>query len=469
MVSMSSSKPLLPWVVWGTAVALYVVAIINRSSMSALGPAAQDHFGIEAATLAMFPVIQLIVYAACQIPVGVLLDRFGASVILTSGALLMASGQVVMATVSDVWIAILARVLVGAGDACTFISLMRLLPEWFPPRQLPGLGQATGLIGGIGQLVSVTPLAFAVAVFGWAPAFLGIVAIGLLCLIIGIIVLRDAPGRRTVIERMVGRTGRITRESESISHAPYTSALSAPPVTNTIAVVGGPRAMRKQAEGRESFFMRVRRLLSIPGVRLAFWTHFTTPFAAQVFLLLWGTPFLTGGLGMSPAAAGSLLSLTVIMAMVASVVLGPISSRFAVHRVRVVVIVTLLTAVTWIAVLLWPGMPPTWLVIALILVVPIGGPTSMISFDIARLHTPRSFSGFGTGLVNTGGFTAALIVVLMIGIVLDALGAGSPDTYSLDAFKIAFAVQIPFWAVGLVMIFITQRQTRRWMEARGRA
>lgn len=469
MDTMSTSKPLLPWVVWGTAVALYVIAIMNRSSMSALGPAAQEHFGIEAATLAMFPVIQLIVYAACQIPVGVLLDRFGASTILVTGALLMAVGQVVMATVGDVWIAILARVLVGAGDACTFISVMRLLPEWFPPRQLPALGQVTALIGGIGQLVSVTPLAFTVAVFGWAPAFLGIVAVGLLVMLVGFFVLRDAPGRRTVFERMTGRTGQLTRNSESISHAPYTSAMSAPPVTSTIKVVGGPRALRRMAEGRESFFMRVRRLLSIPGVRLAFWIHFTTPFAAQAFLLLWGTPFLMGGLGLSQATSGTLLSITVVTAMVASVVLGPISSRFAAHRVQVTIGVTLLTAVTWVTVILWPGMPPTWLIIALIVIVPIGGPTSMISFDIARLHTPRSFSGFGTGLVNTGGFTAALVVVLLIGVVLDMLGAGSPDTYSLEAFKIAFAVQIPFWILGLLMVFITQRQTLRWTKERGRA
>ncbi|MBN9612506.1 MAG: MFS transporter, partial [Actinobacteria bacterium] len=67
---MRERLPILPWVVWSVALAAYVVAIINRSSLAALGPATQDHFGIDATTLSMFAVIQLIVYASLQIPVG---------------------------------------------------------------------------------------------------------------------------------------------------------------------------------------------------------------------------------------------------------------------------------------------------------------------------------------------------------------------------------------------------------------
>src|SRR6218665_1807006 len=177
---MRERRTVLPWAVWGVALAAYVVAIINRSSLAALGPATQEHFGIDATTLAMFAVIQLIVYASLQVPVGVLLDRFGSTVMILSGGVLMLAGQLVMATVLDVRLAILARVLVGAGDACTFISVIRLLPEWFSLRQLPVISQMTGLVGQIGQLISVTPLALVVGGFGWATGFIGVAAVGLL-------------------------------------------------------------------------------------------------------------------------------------------------------------------------------------------------------------------------------------------------------------------------------------------------
>ncbi|WP_025133955.1 nitrate/nitrite transporter [Leucobacter sp. PH1c] len=460
---MRAARPLLPWVVWGMAALLYAVAIINRSSLSALGPAAQDHFGIDATTLALFPMIQLIVYAGLQIPVGVLLDRIGATSMLLIGSLLMVVGQALMATVSEVSLAILARVLVGAGDACTFISVMRILPEWFAPRQLPTVSQLTGLIGQAGQLVSVAPLALLVSVAGWMTGFLGLAAVGLLSALLAALVLRNKPGQGTFAERLIGRHGRITRTARGLGGLHQGGAVEmAPPSTEMLPVIKEPRMRGLK------FWTQARRLLRLPGVRLAYWVHFTSPFAMNVFLLLWGTPFLVGGVGLSQPAAGGLLSLMVVSSMLAGLVLGPISSRFLERRVWVNLGISLGIAGSWCAVLLWPGTPPMWLLVVLLVIMPLGGPASMIAFEVARSHTPRSLSGFATGLVNTAGFTASLLVILLIGLVLDLQGAGSPENYSLGAFRVAFAVQVPFWALGLVMIVVEQRRTARWMRENGR-
>ncbi len=463
MGSMRRVRPLLPWVVWGIAALAYAIAIINRSSLSALGPAAQEHFGIDATTLAAFPVIQLVVYAGLQIPVGMLLDRFGATVLILTGGVLMTLGQVVMATVADVRLAILARVLVGAGDACIFISVMRLLPEWFAIRQLPTVSQLTGLIGQAGQLISVVPLALAVGTFGWTAGFNGIAATAFFVSLVAFFVVRDRPGQGSAFERLTGRLGRLSRTARSLATPPATGVVTVgPPATEMIAAhpIEGMRPLR--------FWAKARRLLSLPGVRLSYWVHFTSPFAVNVFLLLWGMPFLTGGVGLDPSAARGLLTLTVLSSMFAGLVLGPLSSRFIERRVWINVGITLAIALTWVAIIVWPGPPPLWLVIVLLVVMPLGGPASMIAFEVSRSHTPRSFIGFGTGLINTAGFTASLLTILLVGLVLDLQGAGSPEHYSLGAFKVAFAVQIPFWALGLTMIFIEQRRTRRWMERHGR-
>ena len=454
---------MLPWVVWGVAAVAYAIAIVNRSTLSALGPAAQEHFGIDATTLAAFPVIQLIVYAVLQIPVGILLDRFGAKAMVLSGGVLMLAGQAVMATAVDVRLAILARVLVGAGDACTFISVMRMLPEWFPVRQLSTVSQVTGLTGQTGQLISVAPLALFVDTVGWTSGFLGVAAVGLLVTILGVLVLRNYPGDSTVFERVIGRRGRITREARKLGADTPTGLVEmAPPATGMIQAVGDP-GLRIFG-----FFSRARRLLRLPGVRLAYWLHFSAPFAANVFLLLWGTPFLVGGVGLSAPAAGGLLSLTVVSSMLAGLLLGPLSSRFLERRVWIAFWITAAIMLVWVAVILWPGIPPTWLIILLLVVMPLGGPASMISFEVSRSHTPRSFAGLGTGLVNTAGFTSSLAVILLIGLVLDLVGAGSPEDYSLDAFRLAFAVQVPFWLLGLTMLVVEARRTKGWMERHGR-
>ena len=461
MVAMQRARPWLPWIVWGVAAVAYAVAVINRSSLAALGPEAQHHFGIDATTLSLFPVLQLVVYAGMQLPVGMLLNRVGASAMVISGGLLMVLGQVIMATTGEVWLAVAARVLVGAGDACIFISVMKMLPEWFAVRQLPTVSQFTGLIGQAGQLISVTPLAAIVGLAGWRAGFLGLAGAGLFVTIVAVCVLRDAPGQATLLERMTRHSGRITKNARSLSEQGGAAvATVAPPATESIPLVRTPRGL--------GFFGQIARMLRVPGIRLGYWLHFTSQFSSNVFLLLWGTPFLIGGIGLSASQSGGLLSLTVISSMAAGLVLGPISSRFMRRRVWVNFGITALIATVWLAVLLTPGTPPMWLLVALVLIIPLGGPASMISFEVVRSHSPKSYQAFSTGIVNTGGFTAALLVMLLLGFVLDIQGAGSPDQYSLTAFKWAFAVQVPFWALGLTMIVREQRKTKQWMTERGR-
>ncbi len=65
------------WAVWGVGLSVYLLAVFNRSSLGVAGLLAADRFEIEATALAFFTVLQLVVYACMQIPVGVLLDRFG--------------------------------------------------------------------------------------------------------------------------------------------------------------------------------------------------------------------------------------------------------------------------------------------------------------------------------------------------------------------------------------------------------
>ena len=166
--------------------------------------------------------------------------------------------------------------------------------------------------------------------------------------------------------------------------------------------------------------------------------------------------------------SAGLLSLAVVSALVAGGTLGPLTSRFVERRVRIVQVVTLMIIAVWLVVLIWPATPPVWLLVVLVLVVPIGGPASMIAFEVVRSHAPRSYLGLATGFINMGGFISALLAVFFIGVALDLQGAGSPEHYSLTAFRWAFLTQVPIWALGLVMMAIELRRTRAWMERLGR-
>src|SRR3954468_22690946 len=146
------------WWMWGLAVAAYTAAVFNRASLGVASLQAQHRFHASAGELSTFAVLQLAVYAAMQIPVGVVLDRFGTRRLVAAGAVVMAAGQVTLAVAHGVGFAVLARVLVGMGDAMTFISVLRLVGLWFAPRHIPLVTQLTGIIGQLGQVAAALPL-----------------------------------------------------------------------------------------------------------------------------------------------------------------------------------------------------------------------------------------------------------------------------------------------------------------------
>lgn len=405
------------YLIWSVGLFAYVVGVLHRTSFGVAGLDAADRFGASPAVLSGFVVLQLLVYAALQIPTGVLLDRFGARSLVVVGALLMAAGQVALALAGSLPLAILARVLVGAGDALTFISVLSALNAWFPPRRVPVFTQLTGLLGQLGQVLSAVPLAALLHGPGWTTAFLSAAALGLVAALAVLAVFRDRP--------------------------PGSPARPDPPTPREVLL--GLRSSWRE-----------------PGTRLGFFTHLGTQFSGTVFGLLWGVPYLVAGQGMSQAAASALLTLLVAVGIVAGPVFGAFTARHPFRRSYLVLGVIVLTAVTWTAVLLVPPPAPGWLLVVLVVVLALGPPGSMVGFDFARTFNPATRQGAAVGIVNVGGFTASLVVSLAVGLVLTLAGGYSPE-----GFRLAWLVQYPLWVLGAVGIVLMRARARRNMRAAG--
>ena len=402
----------------------YIVAVLQRSSLGVAGVAATERFHVSAALLSSLAVIQLIVYASFQIPVGVMLDRVGSRVLIASGAALMLLGQVTLAIAPTIGIAIVGRILLGAGDAMTFISVLRLLPNWFSGRRLPIVSQWVGTMGQVGQILSAVPLTLLLGAVHWTSTFL--ILSGASALALGGVLIFVRNG-----------TSPITRSMPTVS-ATATSPLR-----------------------------HIRDSLARPGTRLGFWSHFVTQSSGTVFALLWGFPFLSVALGYGPANASLLLTLMVVSAIVVGPVLGLLTARFPLRRSTIVLGIVTAMAIAWGIVLVWPGQPPLWSVILLIVVIAVGGPGSLIGFDFARTFNPLRSLGSATGIVNVGGFLASFVMMFIIGIVLDSYakatgGSSLPSSlYSLAGFRIAFLVQYVVVGTGVVFLLVARRQTRR--------
>lgn len=393
------------WIVWGVAVLAYVVAVLGRSSLAATGVTAAERFGVSSGVLSLLAVLQLAVYAALQIPAGVLVDRIGPRKVIAGGAVLVAAGQAVLAVAEPFPLAVAGRVLVGAGDAVTFVSVLRLIPSWFPARRVPVLNQLTGILGQLGQIVSAVPLAALVVGVGWTPAFLAAGGTAVLVAVLVLALVRDGVAPRS--PAVAGGLGEVVRN---------------------------------------------------PGVRLAFWCHFAAPFPGNAFGLLWGFPFLTGGEGVATGTARALLALYVVAGIAIGPLFGVVAGRLPRKRTQMVVVSVLCQAAAWLVVLAWPGPVPVGALVGLVIVLGGGGPASLVAFDLARSAVPPAQVGRASGAVNVGGFVSTVAVVLLVGLALDLQGAGTPATYDLAAFRVAMLVQVPVWLVGLLAI---ARATRR--------
>jgi predicted MFS family arabinose efflux permease len=409
------------WLVWGLGVLGYVVAVFQRGSLGVAALQAQHRLGASAGDLSLFVVLQLAVYAAAQIPVGVALDRFGTRRMVVTGGVVMALGQAALAVAHSVGLAVLARVLVGAGDAMTFISVLRLVAHWFAPRQAPLVTQLTALLGQLGQIVAAYPLVTLLHAAGWEPTFLGAAGVGVAVSAACLAGLRDTPAGAPVPPQRVGM----------------------------VEVVA-----------------RVRDSWSRPATRLGFWSHFVTQFSGNTFALLWGYPFLVGAEGLSPAVGGSLLSVQVVVSMGVGPTLGRLTAGWPRRRSVLVRAVVAVTALTWTALLLLPGRAPLALLVWLVVVLGTNGPGSMVGIDFARTHNPVDRIGTASGIVNMGGFIAALVTVALMGIVLGG-SATHTAVFSVGAFRGAFAVQWPLWVLGLVMVARSRGQLLRADAAAG--
>jgi sugar phosphate permease len=202
----------------------------------------------------------------------------------------------------------------------------------------------------------------------------------------------------------------------------------------------------------------LRAVLGDPGARLGFWMHFTGQFSNHVVVLLWGFAFFVEGQGRTAGEASALLTLNVVAAVVAGPLIGLLVGRRPGARMPLALGTAVAIGLAWLSVTLPASPVPSWVLAVFVVVVAVGGPTSLIAFDVARSCTPPARLGTATGFVNTGGFIGALLTMLVVGVVLDRVGGGARD---LAAFRTAFSVVAVPWVVGVAGMLLGRRSARR--------
>ena len=405
------------WSVWTVAVAVYTVAVMQRTTLSAASLEAAERFDVAASTLGTFVFLQVAVYLVLQLPAGMLVDRYGSRALLTAGGIALAVGQALLAVADSLPAVVAARAAIGLGDAVMLVSVLALLPRWFPDRQVPLLTQVTTIIIQLGQVLTAVPFLALLGSAGWTPAFAAASGASALAVVLTVVVVRNSP-------------------VPAVGRAP------------------GPRVSDVRLALREAW--------GRPGTRLGIVSHMGTQFSATVFALLWGFPYLVSGQELTPSTASALITLMVVSTIACGPAMGVLARRHPLRRSWLVLTVIGAHVLVWTVTLAWPPPAPLWLLVLLVLVLGSGGPGSVVGLDIARTSNPIGALGVTQGLVNSGGFVASLIVLQAVGLMVTARGGPSPE-----AFRVAWLVQFPIWTLAAVGVVLERKQARRVLAEDG--
>ena len=150
-----------------------------------VSPAVMSHdllstFHMSGAGLGNLAACYFYAYLLMQIPMGVLVDRFGARRVIAACLALCGIGTLLLAYSQSVWLAGLGRFITGIGAASAALGCLKLTSVWFPTHRFAVLAGAMMSIGMLGAVFGEAPLSIAVEHWHWRDTLiaLGIFGIG---------------------------------------------------------------------------------------------------------------------------------------------------------------------------------------------------------------------------------------------------------------------------------------------------
>ncbi|MCE2716138.1 MAG: MFS transporter [Pseudomonadota bacterium] len=161
------SKRILPYLMWLLPLSFFTYQFILRLWPSLMMQQIMQQFQIDATGFGLLASVYYYGYAGMQIPIAILLDRFGARCVVCICAVLCGLATLLF-TYTDNWIlALISRFIVGVGSAAGFLATSKVISEWFDGKyyaQMVGFSFTVGLLGAI---YGGKPVSLLVENFGW--------------------------------------------------------------------------------------------------------------------------------------------------------------------------------------------------------------------------------------------------------------------------------------------------------------
>ena len=372
--------------------AAYFISQFYRASVAVIAPDLALELALSPAALGTLTGAFFLAFGATQIPLGILLDRFGPRYTMAALLLVAVVGALVFAAAPNPAVLTLGRALMGVGCAGVFMGSVVVCARWFPPDRLATAAAVVLAVGGTGNLVAATPLAYAAEHIGWRGAFAAMAGLTAVMACLVLVVVRDAPP-------------------------------------------GHPFHARRR-ESLRTMVRGMREVLANPRLPYIAVMGFMAYSAMATVLTLWAGPYLADVHGLDGVARGNVLLLSSAALIVGPLFYGPLD-RLLDTRKWIVLGGALATAGVLLALALTPA-PPLWLAVTLLTLLGFVGTYSIMVMAHSRACFPERLVGRAVTLVNFANFTGVAVMQYAVGAIIGAfptIDGAAPES----AYRTAFA------------------------------
>ena len=201
----------------------YFLSYFYRVINALIAPELTTELTLDATALGFLTSAYFFTFAAFQLPLGVLLDRFGPR--RTESALLIvaATGAVVFATSDSVASLVLGRALIGLGVSACLMAAFKAYVLWFPAEQRPLVNGLHMAIGGFGALVATRPVEVALQFTDWRGVFivLAVVTVAVAAIQFFVVPEREGDRNKDTFADQLGGVARVFRDRKFWAIAPW--------------------------------------------------------------------------------------------------------------------------------------------------------------------------------------------------------------------------------------------------------
>ena len=385
----------------------YFLSYLLRTINAVIAPDLVRDIGLDATSLGLLSSAYFVAFAAFQLPLGILLDRYGprrTEAVLLIFAAAGAAFFAVSTTFSGLFI---GRTLIGLGVSACLMAAFKAFVMWFPSNRLPFINGCQMAIGGLGALSATLPVEMMLSFTDWRGIFIGL---SLATTVSVFAVLLVVPEK---IEIKSGETLKHQIDGFiSVFRSPHFKRLA--PVTVCI----------------QSTFLSVQSL--------------------------WSGPWLYDVAGMNRSGVAEYLFIIALSMVAGFLMMGTAAERLTRFGIRPISVnltgMICFMMIEGVLVMQWlDTILLQWIIFGFF------GTTSILSYAILSQNFPKQLAGRVNVALNLLLFTASFFVQWGIGAVIDLWPVTASGHYAPEGYQAAFAVLLGIQ----VLAFIWYTRYRR--------